>query len=113
MATTNVEHPVAEAFGITMTIPMKNLIFLRSGMNCHDAEEFFIWRRNEAKNKRSAIECDRARALVKYAESSGAILKSLRHVDDRLEATFEFYTLSELIDFNASVVSAVEGATMT
>lgn len=115
MAKIDVSFPAIEQYKIVVSAPMRQGVVVVKGWNIDEAEESFAKRRNHVSDSdhEQQIELDRVRALLKYAKACGAQLGEIHNANNKMSITLSFYSLTDMIDFQAEMNHAVSTATMS
>ena len=101
-------------YKISLVVPCRGCYFYRDDTSIDEVVEFFAHLRDVYKNDHhTAVEMDRARALVKYASCCGATLKGFHKEErDTVVISFGFDDLDNMVKFRDTMEEAVKGTAM-
>lgn len=81
-----------EEYIIVVSTPLKSPINIIANQTSAEAQEMFISKRDEETNPDRRIELERARALLKFAERTGAELLEMNYTNNKLMLRLKFDT---------------------
>ncbi len=112
MGNSKFSYPIrSERFMMEVSIPMTNPSTTVHRIEL--AEKYFINLRDREVNADLKREYDRGRALVKYADTCGALILLSQYdlSEKRLNIIFTFDSFEGLLDFKNNLIVCVDGAT--
>ncbi len=98
---------IIDSYGISVELPMHDPVAIPAN---ETPEHLFIKRRDREINPSWRKNNDRARALVKYADSCGGKWKRVVNSNGKATFTFEFHDLNMMLAFAKNLKTVVDAA---
>jgi hypothetical protein len=108
-----ITKPDYDNLTVAVSIPSPERDHIIMSKDIYSAEERYIAKRDESDDVQEKICYDRARAVIKWASSCGATIKSQRVEQGQLHFVFGFPALEQLKEFHKNASINISGATMT